>query len=130
MVKNLVTRTVVCVIAKTMLLARIVTSVALGIMAPLQTVKVSIISDNHATSAISLINISLILCAECKCFKEGTESCDQANGNCKCKYNYCGDYCQDSGSKCNQCAPGTYGYPECDKSKNSIQYTNVKCYLP
>ena len=128
MVKNLVTRTVVCVIAKTMLLARIVTSVALGIMAPLQTVKVSIISDNHATSAISLIDIALILSAECKCYKEGTESCDQ-HGNCACKPGYCGRDCQDSGSKCNQCAPGTYGYPECDKSKNSIQYTNVKCYL-
>ena len=122
MAPNLATRKVVCVIVKAMLLERIVTNVAIGIMAPFQTVKVSIISDNHAPSAISLINISLILCAECKCFKEGTESCDLQNGSCSCKYGYCGDFCQDSGSECNQCPAGTYGYPECDKGKNFIQY--------
>lgn len=45
---------------------------------------------------------------DCTCFDEGTKDngkCNE-NGQCNCKENFAGD-------KCDQCAQGFYGWPEC-----------------
>lgn len=57
----------------------------------------------------SHLNYSLILCIlECSCSSAGSKSsqCEPTTGECHCKPNY-------AGPKCNQCASGFYGYPDC-----------------
>jgi len=53
-------------------------------------------------------------CADCDCNLQGIRNastdlaCDQSNGQCKCRENV-------TGQKCDQCAPGFYGFPNCQK---------------
>ena len=57
-------------------------------------------------------NITFLKCVThflaCGCSSAGSESssCDQGSGTCKCRPNY-------SGAKCDSCAPGFFGYPNC-----------------
>ena len=44
---------------------------------------------------------------ECKCLEEGTENCNQENGQCYCKIGYSGEICDKSKFHCQL---GTYVY--------------------
>ena len=61
--------------------------------------------DNHIFSISSL---------ECGCNLNNsiTQLCEAISGNCTCKENYIG-------SKCTECVPGFFGYPDC-KGNNHI----------
>ena len=50
---------------------------------------------------------------DCDCIKDGTDSCNSSNGNCKCKEGFCGQNCEKSGPLC--CQEGSY-YDEASNS--------------
>ena len=55
---------------------------------------------------------------ECKCDAQGTESCNKATGQCICNDHYCGELCQDTGSKC--CDDGYYYDDSNEKCKGKL----------
>ncbi|CAI4221509.1 unnamed protein product [Auanema sp. JU1783] len=65
----------------------------------------------------------------CDCNAKGSESfcCDEYGGQCKCKANIIG-------RRCDRCAPGYYGYPECIKCKcgegQLCDEHTGQCYCP
>ena len=73
-----------------------------------------------------MLHIPIIL-SECKCSRFGSENpnCDDS-GNCECKSVFQGPKCMHcknsnhTGSRCDDCIPGYYGFPDCKGNINPM----------
>ena len=62
---------------------------------------------------MTLFSIYLIFLG-CSCNEEGAvgNTCDDLSGKCNCRPNI-------AGNRCDKCAPGFYGYPDCQRNIRS-----------
>lgn len=62
-----------------------------------------------------------LLSPECNCNGVGRldGSCDQRTGQCTCKSNY-------GGMNCDECAPGYYNYPACNRKSATARDSNIE----
>ena len=73
-----------------------------------------------------MLHIPIIL-SECKCSRFGSKdpNCDDS-GNCECKSVFQGPKCMHcknsnhTGSRCDDCIPGYYGFPDCKGNINPM----------
>ena len=62
-------------------------------------------SSINCISIIKIESYISFMFPECKCLEEGTENCNQENGQCYCKIGYSGEICDKSKFHCQL---GTY----------------------